>query len=96
MDAGTMKDYIEDLIQQVNTLEAQFHKLNEVILQLQEQRDAYKALYETLFTDSKLVLSHLNEALYEEDGWRLREYAIAHASFFEHRHNIDHKRFGND
>jgi exonuclease VII small subunit len=96
MDAGTMKDYIEDLIQQVNALEAQFHKLNEVILQLQEQRDAYKALYETLFTDSKLVLSHLNEALYEEDGWRLREYAIAHASFFEHRHNIDHKRFGND
>jgi exonuclease VII small subunit len=96
MDTGTMKDYIEDLIQQVNTLEAQFHKLNEVILQLQEQRDAYKALYETLFTDSKLVLSHLNEALYEEDGWRLREYAIAHASFFEHRHNIDHKRFGND
>jgi exonuclease VII small subunit len=96
MDNGTMKDYIEDLVQQVNALEAQFHKLNEVILQLQEQRDAYKALYETLFTDSKLVLSHLNEALYEEDGWRLREYAIAHASFFEHRHNIDHKRFGND
>ena len=39
MDAGTMKDYIEDLIQQVNTLEAQFHKLNEIIVQLQEQRD---------------------------------------------------------
>jgi cell division septum initiation protein DivIVA len=39
MDAGTMKDYIEDLIQQVNALEAQFHKLNEVIVQLQEQRD---------------------------------------------------------
>jgi flagellar capping protein FliD len=46
MDAGTMKDYIEDLIQQVNTLEAQFHKLNDVILQLQSQRDQYRALYE--------------------------------------------------
>jgi flagellar capping protein FliD len=46
MDNGTMKDYIEDLIQQVNTLEAQFHKLNKVIKQLQEQRDIYKALYE--------------------------------------------------
>jgi len=46
MDAGTMKDYIEDLIQQVNQLEAQFHKLNAIIAQLQEQRDAYKALYE--------------------------------------------------
>jgi predicted nucleic acid-binding Zn-ribbon protein len=46
MDAGTMKDYIEDLIQQVNTLEAQFHKLNEVIVQLQQQRDQYRALYE--------------------------------------------------
>ena len=46
MDAGTMKDYIEDLIQQVNQLEAQFHKLNAIIAQLQEQRDAYRALYE--------------------------------------------------
>jgi flagellar capping protein FliD len=52
MDAGTMKDYIEDLIQQVNTLEAQFHKLNEVILQLQQQRDIYKALYELSCTTS--------------------------------------------
>ena len=46
MDAGTMKDYIEDLIQQVNALEAQFHKLNEIIVQLQQQRDQYRALYE--------------------------------------------------
>jgi flagellar capping protein FliD len=46
MDNGTMKDYIEDLIQQVNALEAQFHKLNEVIVQLQQQRDQYRALYE--------------------------------------------------
>ena len=46
MDAGTMKDYIEDLIQQVNHLEAQFRKLEEVIEQLKQQRDIYKALYE--------------------------------------------------
>jgi len=37
---------IEDLIQQVNTLEAQFRTLDEIIKQLQEQRDIYKALYE--------------------------------------------------
>jgi prefoldin subunit 5 len=48
MDAGTMKDYIEDLIQQVNALEAQFRKLNEVIVQLQEQRDQYRRMYEAL------------------------------------------------
>ena len=41
-----MKDYIEDLIQQVGALEEQFHKLNAIILALQEQRDAYKWLYE--------------------------------------------------
>jgi hypothetical protein len=48
MDAGTMKDYIEDLIQQVNLLEAHFRKLNEVIVQLQEQRDQYRRMYEAL------------------------------------------------
>jgi hypothetical protein len=52
MDSGTTKDYIEDLIQQVNTLEAYFRKLNEVILQLQQQRDEYKALYEATCTTS--------------------------------------------
>jgi len=57
MDAGTMKDYIEDLIQQVNTLEAQFHKLNEVILQLQEQRDQYRAMYEHVFEDWKKLVT---------------------------------------
>jgi prefoldin subunit 5 len=46
MDAGTMKDYIEDLIQQVNLLEEQFRKLNAVIVQLQEQRDQYRRMYE--------------------------------------------------
>ena len=46
-----MKDYIEDLIQQVNNLEAQFRKLNEIIVQLQQQRDTYKALYENAFNE---------------------------------------------
>jgi hypothetical protein len=46
MDTGTMKDYIEDLIQQVNALEAHFRKLNAVIVELQSQRDQYRALYE--------------------------------------------------
>jgi hypothetical protein len=45
MDAGTMKNYIEDLIQQVNTLEAQFRTLDAIIKQLQEERDNYRALW---------------------------------------------------
>ena len=45
MDAGTMKDYIEDLIEQVNALEVQFRTLNAVILQLQQERDNYRALW---------------------------------------------------
>jgi prefoldin subunit 5 len=87
MDAGTMKDYIEDLIQQVNTLEAQFHKLNEVILQLQSQRDQYRALYEESLKEAKDLHEHLGQALYCEDGWRLREYAIASYSRYEQRHS---------
>ena len=46
MDTGTMKDWIEDLIQQVNLLEEHFRKLNAVIIELQSQRDQYRALYE--------------------------------------------------
>jgi hypothetical protein len=46
MDTGTMKDYIEDLIQQVTLLEEHFRKLNAVIVELQSQRDQYRALYE--------------------------------------------------
>jgi hypothetical protein len=46
MDAGTMKDYIEDLIQQVTLLEEHFRKLNAIIVELQSQRDQYRALYE--------------------------------------------------
>jgi uncharacterized coiled-coil DUF342 family protein len=87
MDAGTMKDYIEDLVQQVNALEAQFHKLNEVILQLQSQRDQYRAMYEESLKEAKDLHEHLGQALYCEDGWRLREYAIASYSRYEQRHS---------
>jgi hypothetical protein len=45
MDQGTMKDYLEDLVQQVNALEVQFRTLNAVIVQLQEERDNYRALW---------------------------------------------------
>jgi hypothetical protein len=45
MDAGTTKDYLEDLIQQVNKLEVQFRTLNAVIVQLQEERDNFRALW---------------------------------------------------
>jgi prefoldin subunit 5 len=45
MDAGTTKDYLEDLIEQVNALEVQFRTLNAVIVQLQEERDTYRALW---------------------------------------------------
>ena len=45
MDAGTTKDYLEDLIEQVNALEVQFRTLNAVIVQLQEERDNYRALW---------------------------------------------------
>jgi recombinational DNA repair protein (RecF pathway) len=51
MDAGTMKDYIEDLIIKVGEMETQFTALGEIIKQLQEQRDAYKALYESAFNE---------------------------------------------
>jgi hypothetical protein len=45
MDTGTMKDYIEDLIQQVEALEVQFRTLNAIIVQLQQERDNYRALW---------------------------------------------------
>jgi len=57
MDAGTMKDYIEDLIQQVNALEAQFHKLNEVILQLQQQRDQYRKSMQMMSIDYRTQIA---------------------------------------
>jgi TolA-binding protein len=87
MDVGTMKDYIEDLIQQVNTLEEQFRKLNDVIVELQSQRNQYRALYEASVVEAKDLHEHLGQALYCEDGWRLREYAIASYSRYEQRHS---------
>jgi hypothetical protein len=57
MDAGTMKDYIEDLIQQVNALETQFHKLNEVILQLQQQRDQYRKSMQMMSIDYRTQIA---------------------------------------
>jgi hypothetical protein len=51
MDAGTMKDYIDDLIIKVGEMEKQFNALGEIIVKLQDQRDAYKALYESAFNE---------------------------------------------
>ena len=51
MDAGTMKDYLDDLIIKVGEMEQQFKALGEIIRQLQDQRDAYKALYESAFNE---------------------------------------------
>jgi hypothetical protein len=45
MDVQTTKDYLEDLVQQVNALEVQFRTLNAIIVQLQEERDNYRALW---------------------------------------------------
>jgi hypothetical protein len=62
MDNGTMKDYIEDLIQQVNTLEAQFRTLDAIIKQLQIQRDMYKLLYDDLNVEyTKLMEKMTND-----------------------------------
>jgi hypothetical protein len=51
MDAGTMKDYLDDLIIKVGEMEQQFIALGEIIVKLQDQRDAYKALYESAFNE---------------------------------------------
>jgi hypothetical protein len=51
MDAGTMKDYLDDLIIKVGEMEQQFTALGQIIKQLQDQRDAYKALYESAFNE---------------------------------------------
>jgi uncharacterized protein YoxC len=61
MDAGTMKDYLDDLIIKVGEMETQFNALGEIIKQLQEQRDAYKALYEQVFEDSKKLVTERAE-----------------------------------
>lgn len=56
MDMSTMKDYVDDLILQVNTLEGQFRTLEAIIEQLQEQRDIYKTMYEHIFNDWKKLI----------------------------------------
>jgi hypothetical protein len=59
---GTMKDYVDDLILKVNTLEGQFRTLEEIIKQLQIQRDMYKLLYDDLNVEyRKLVEKMTND-----------------------------------
>jgi hypothetical protein len=57
MDAQTTKDYLEDLVQQVNALEVQFRTLNAIIVQLQEERDNYRAMYKHVFEDWKKLVT---------------------------------------
>jgi len=45
MDNVTMEQYLEDLVKMVEQLETQFRTLNAVIVQLQEERDNYRALW---------------------------------------------------
>jgi outer membrane murein-binding lipoprotein Lpp len=45
MDNVTMEQYLEDLVKMVEQLETQFKTLNAVIVQLQEERDNYRALW---------------------------------------------------
>jgi hypothetical protein len=61
--------------------------MNALISQLQQQRDQWMKLYEASFEEAKELHEHLGQALYCEDGWRLREYAIASYSRYEQRHS---------
>jgi hypothetical protein len=60
MDMGTMKDYVDDLILKVNTLEGQFRTLEEIIKQLQIQRDMYKLLYDDLNVEYRKLVEKMN------------------------------------
>ena len=51
MDNGTFKDYLEDLLQQVEALERRFRELNEIIVQLTAERDAYRQLANGMLLD---------------------------------------------
>jgi hypothetical protein len=76
MDQGTMKDYLEDLVQQANNLETQFHKLNEVILQLQQQRDTYRDLLIGFRKESTCVDCFVEDSRkdgVEIDNWHISE-----------------------
>jgi phage shock protein A len=57
MDAGTMKDYIEDLMQQVTLLEEHFRKLNAVIIELQQQRDQYRKSMQMMSIDYRTQIA---------------------------------------
>ena len=59
MDMGTMKDYVDDLILKVNTLEGQFRTLEEIIKHLQIQRDMYKLLYDDLNVEYRKLVEKL-------------------------------------
>ena len=61
MDAGTMKDYIEDLI----------IKVNDACKAMEEAEILVAGLRETI----RDLTEHLGEALYS-DEWDTREYAI--------------------
>lgn len=56
---GTMKDYVDDLILKVNTLEGQFRTLEEIIKQLQIQRDMYKLLYDDLNVEYRKLVEKI-------------------------------------
>lgn len=51
MDNGTFKDYLEDLLMQVEALERRFRELNQIIVQLTAERDAYRQLATGLLLD---------------------------------------------
>jgi phage shock protein A len=57
MDSGTMKDYIEDLMQQVTLLEEHFRKLNAVIIELQQQRDQYRKSMQMMSIDYRTQIA---------------------------------------
>jgi hypothetical protein len=45
MDAGTAKDFIDDLMLKIEDLEIRFRTLNAVIQQVKKERDDYRALW---------------------------------------------------
>jgi hypothetical protein len=57
MDAQTTKDYLEDLVQQVNALEVQFRTLNAVIVQLQGERDQYRKSMQMMSIDYRTQIA---------------------------------------
>ena len=87
MDAGTMKDYIDDLIIKVNDACKAMEEAEIVVAGLRAEVQHWKALYEATHEEAKDLHEHLGEALYCEDGWRLREYAIVSYSRYARKHH---------